>query len=831
MTARPKPKIRSRSRRLLAAVLCLSMLAGLCLPVMAAEDPRADVLGRYKANGLEAEQVISVSCAWGKEIRFTYTEDVIQTNWNPETMRYEGSAVRGSKWTADTDNTIQASNRSNAAVKIDFRWEPDAGYEHIAVATSENGFVLASAEGRAAPDSRTATANVTAGSLASDQTDYRLMGRLVMGVAAMDGTGAGTPDPDPDPGADEPVKIAMPVPAGDYNTGADGLIEIPQGSTVTLRATDDPKGGSTYTWNAEGPAEIATEGVAAGEGTDRNEVDVRIADDGDGTVDVSCLIQESDGTKTLSSISMTVVKISKIYNITINAEGEHGHAVSGGALKTDENGVVPALPETVPDSGYVFGKWVDQDGNEVKAGDMLGGDVTLTPMFEKSTVKPALTTYSVLFNVGSSVSHNEVTITSPADASGNPVSRSWFTGKTVENTPILFSNSHDLMFRVDLENQFSGIQGTDYVTRGTCYYIAYVALIRQDGTTQVLHAQSNYKDSGVYLTRYDAIVPASDFGQGEQIRVEVNVVGVNLAKGAGGEITYETTEACDGPIYGASETGSYAYVRESPSVTLKDGYVFDGFAIADGTGRIITYPCLMTKDITILPVCHKVETPDVSADAAFTVGFVACDGWWEEDADASLFDPVVFETDASDPIYLGEGYTSHGDPASFTTVNADGDLAFTVRSLASYNTSVNSDYVHNSIYLITSVALIREDGTSSWLFTYDQARTYGITQFSAVLHAGDFLPGEKLKVRVTFDVANTVDGSRTISFMDGEHGTIADKTPVQTNDHRLIVSLPAVECEDGYAFHHWADEQGCQLHLGCCVDRDVTIHPVCYPIG
>lgn len=86
----------------------------------------------------------------------------------------------------------------------------------------------------------------------------------------------------------------------------------------------------------------------------------------------------------------------KTYTITI-LPGDHGYVEDGRLLKTDRDGIVPKLPNVTTNEGYVFDKWVDESGNEVKAGDVLTEDITITPVFQAQ--KPEMT-FSVEYNNG-----------------------------------------------------------------------------------------------------------------------------------------------------------------------------------------------------------------------------------------------------------------------------------------------------------------------------------------------------------------------------------------------------------------------------------------------
>ena len=63
------------------------------------------------------------------------------------------------------------------------------------------------------------------------------------------------------------------------------------------------------------------------------------------------------------------------------AEGPNGTITDMTPIQTNRKGVVPSLPETIPDEDFLFDHWVDEDGNTVEMGTILTRDVTLTPIF------------------------------------------------------------------------------------------------------------------------------------------------------------------------------------------------------------------------------------------------------------------------------------------------------------------------------------------------------------------------------------------------------------------------------------------------------------------
>lgn len=75
-----------------------------------------------------------------------------------------------------------------------------------------------------------------------------------------------------------------------------------------------------------------------------------------------------------------------VYSLFVS-EGMHGTPQSKAFLYTDENGVVPdAFPEVTPDKGYAFLGWVDEDGKEIKPGDIIKKNKLLIPVYKKKSI-------------------------------------------------------------------------------------------------------------------------------------------------------------------------------------------------------------------------------------------------------------------------------------------------------------------------------------------------------------------------------------------------------------------------------------------------------------
>ena len=72
-----------------------------------------------------------------------------------------------------------------------------------------------------------------------------------------------------------------------------------------------------------------------------------------------------------------------------------------------------------------------------------------------------------------------------------------------------------------------------------------------------------------------------------------------------------------------------------------------------------------------------------------------------------------------------------------------------------------------------------------------------------------------------------IDNTHTVTPVDGDHGTVNDKTPVQTDKNGSITALPDVTPDEGYELDKWVTVPGGEeVNIGDRLDRDIIIEPV-----
>lgn len=127
----------------MTGMMVLGMGTSVCAAEPGDSDTR-DVKATYYAN-TKAETVYSVDIEWGN-MEYTYTIDSEGT-WNPETHQFDGASGEGN-WSCDTGaNQVTVTNHSNAAVKANFSYVSEEGYDGITGTFDKNTQDLATAEG------------------------------------------------------------------------------------------------------------------------------------------------------------------------------------------------------------------------------------------------------------------------------------------------------------------------------------------------------------------------------------------------------------------------------------------------------------------------------------------------------------------------------------------------------------------------------------------------------------------------------------------------------------------------------------------------------------
>ena len=142
-----------------------------------------DVKATYAADQT-AGTVYSVDIAWGN-MQYTYTIESEGT-WDPSTHQYTGKSE--GQWSCDTGaNQVTVTNHSNAAVKANFSYVSEEGYDGITGTFDQNTKDLATAEGTEVLNAPKATSTLSlSGALKKNVTTPTTIGTATVRLNAAD---------------------------------------------------------------------------------------------------------------------------------------------------------------------------------------------------------------------------------------------------------------------------------------------------------------------------------------------------------------------------------------------------------------------------------------------------------------------------------------------------------------------------------------------------------------------------------------------------------------------------------------------------------------------
>lgn len=423
----------------------------------------------------------------------------------------------------------------------------------------------------------------------------------------------------------------------------------------------------------------------------------------------------------------------KVYTITIEP-GSGGHAADESPLKTDSNGTVPALPAAIPDSGHKFDKWVDEGMSEVKPGDILTRDTAITPLFVPDKV------YTV----------------TPIDGDhGSPADKTPF--RTDANGVVLDS--------------FPGVKPASGYKFEKWVYAGSGGDARPgDILDHDVEVKPAFKSAKTY-----AITP------------------VDGTDGSANDKTIRYTD----------ENG--VVQNNLPGATPKSGYAFVRWE--DESGREIKPGVTLTHDVTITPVFTK-QPHSVSVRFKYIGGNGT-------DSGNTLAYPVRVEVEGYTPQVISRGTPKNDYLGGYAMTD---DMSFTC---SIYDWSNGDRTSFNNV-------LIYADGKFHHSNMIADVAGRGSRMFSYTLSYDDFKSYNTVEIGLYVDSSSKYPNSGTYSLtpVDGEHCTVPNKSAVKTNSYRVVTRLPSVVPDDGYEFVCWT-VGGKELYVGDYIDKDKTIKPVC----
>lgn len=172
-------------KKTISITMAFALVATLSTAAFAAAADDADIKKDIGVNAKYVEDIktsktISADVVWG-EMEFTYSVNGTKT-WNAKTHEYDID-TKG-EWSAK-GNDISVTNHSNAAIDVDFTYQPLDEYSVVKGTFTNDEFTIPTAEGKAVNDESltVSTALTLSGELSSDVTALTKVGNVAVNIA------------------------------------------------------------------------------------------------------------------------------------------------------------------------------------------------------------------------------------------------------------------------------------------------------------------------------------------------------------------------------------------------------------------------------------------------------------------------------------------------------------------------------------------------------------------------------------------------------------------------------------------------------------------------
>lgn len=172
-------------KKTISIIMALALAAILSTAAFAAEADDGNIKKniRVKAKYVEdikASKTIQADVVWG-EMEFTYSVNGTKT-WNAKTHEYDIDTK--CEWSAN-GNDISVTNHSNAAIDVDFTYQPLDEYSVVKGEFTYDEVTIPTAENKAVDDEiLTISTDLTlSGGLSSDVTDLTKVGNVAVTIA------------------------------------------------------------------------------------------------------------------------------------------------------------------------------------------------------------------------------------------------------------------------------------------------------------------------------------------------------------------------------------------------------------------------------------------------------------------------------------------------------------------------------------------------------------------------------------------------------------------------------------------------------------------------
>lgn len=520
--------------------------------------------------------------------------------------------------------------------------------------------------------------------------------------------------------------------------------------------------------------------------------------------------------------------------ITINPDGGDGHADNSSPLKTDENGKVPELPSVMPNEGYVFDKWTDEAGSEVKPGDTIDDDAIITPTFKPDENYKV---YTITIEPGDHGRADDDT-TLKTDVNGKVpllptvtsdegyVFDKWVDEGVSEVKPGNILDRDVTItptFKQDNTHRLTPVDGDHGIVVDKTPIQTDTNGVVQDNFPNVT-SESGYKvERWVYVDSSDTVKTGDVLTKDVEIKPVFSKDSTHILTPVDGD---HGTVPDKTPI----QTDKRGRVQDNlPKVISENGYKFEKWV--DENGDELVPGTLLENDITITPIFSLKKT--------YTVGFRYCS------ADYALRAPFEIVVDDGSILEFKEGCKYPGYIQDDLLFTAEGDFTFKIKVEESQNSEHFNyiNYVRAQMYdtngpKIPTIGMKfnSSTGISKYLTGLDNRGSSRITEFTYTIDADLIESGDEIHIIIDADYIfysmAGLDKSYWLTFVNVEHGTIVNKDRVKTGNYGIVLdNLPEVIPDEGYEFVTWVNRYlpNNEIKPGYMIDEDMFLMPIYKP--
>jgi len=506
---------------------------------------------------------------------------------------------------------------------------------------------------------------------------------------------------------------------------------------------------------------------------------------------------------------------------------------------TDEDGKITSLPDVTPDEGYVFDKWLNDDTNEeVSVGDKLPGDVTLRPVFVENPAE--LCTISFVDS-----KNGEIDDPTPISAYAGTMLTSLPAATPDEGYRLDRWLNTETMARVEVGDQINESMTVMPVFADTSLKKAPNLLAVRPGDngsvdTDMVETDENGEvttlpepipDKGYVFNQWIIINTGDIINIGDIINSDVvirPVFGKDPDADKDNTHTMTPVDGDHGTINDKSpiQTEPDGTIGDLPSTTPDEGYELDKW-VKIPSGEEVKPGDKLDDDTTIKPVFKPVDNTHTLTPVDSEHGTVPDKTPIQTNPDGTVNDLPDTSPDEGYELDKWVKIPSGEEVKPGDKLNDDAAIKPVFKPVDNTHTMTPVDGEHGAVPDKTPIKT-SPDGTIADLPATTPDEGYELDKWVKVPSGEEVKPGDKLNNDTTIKpIFKPVNNTHTLTPIDSEHGTVPDKTPIQTNPDGTVNDLPAATPDEGYDFDKWVKvPSGEEIKLGDKLDSDVTIQPV-----